>query len=130
MLSGHDITNEQLLENSVEFPGSVFCLGAEYDSLRDYIKMLEYLDELYYKTRDNKEKEKIGTYHKNLSVYLEDFLRVKFSKNNKFYKSTVYKLKKTKDVVRKHLETQAKIEVMFRYLSQLLEQLDTLVFTQ
>lgn len=95
---------------------------------QDYIKMLDYLDELYYKTQDKEEKEKIGTYHKNLSVYLEDFLRAKFANNNKFYKSAAYKLRKTKDAVRKHLETQSKIEVMFRYLSQLLEQIDALLY--
>lgn len=95
---------------------------------QDYIKMLDYLDEVYYKTQDKEEKEKIGTYHKNLSVYLEGFLRAKFAKNDKFYKSAAYKLKKTKAAVRTHLETQTKIEVMFGYLSRLLEQLDTLVF--
>ena len=41
MLKGHNITNEQFFENAVEFPSSVFCLGAQYDKLRDYIKLVD-----------------------------------------------------------------------------------------
>ncbi|MCD4656340.1 MAG: formylglycine-generating enzyme family protein [Planctomycetes bacterium] len=41
MLKGHNISNEQFFDNAVEFPSSVFCLGAQYDKLRDYIKAVD-----------------------------------------------------------------------------------------
>jgi hypothetical protein len=94
----------------------------------DYMQMLDYLDELYYKTEDEAEKKKFGAYYDNLSVHLEEFTKAKFANNDKFYKKAVHKLKKAKTTGRKHLETQTKIRALFRYLSQLLEQIDALLY--
>jgi hypothetical protein len=94
----------------------------------DYMRMLAYLDELYYKTENEAGKKKIGVYYDNLSVHLEEFTRAKFDNNNKFYKKAVNNLKKAKAAAKKHLETQTKIEVLFGYLSQLLEQIDALLY--
>jgi len=87
--------------------------------------MHEKLEELYYKTEESEEKEKLIIFHKNLSEKLEAVVRAKFDKNDKYYKSVIGRLRTVNREIRKHLETQVKIVELFKYLT---EQLDSVIF--
>jgi len=95
---------------------------------RDLSLMLEKLEELYYKTEEPEEKEKLIIFHKNLSEKLEAVVRAKFDKNGKYYKRVIDRLGTVNREIKKHLETQVKVVELFRYLTDLTEQLDSVIF--
>jgi hypothetical protein len=90
--------------------------------------ILEKLEDLYYKTEEPEEEEKLLIFHKNMSEKLETLVRAKFDKNDKYYKRVIDRLRKVNREIRKHLETQVKIVELFRYLTNLTEQLDAVIF--
>lgn len=90
--------------------------------------IIKKLEELYYKTEDSEEEEKLIIFHKNLSEKLETVVRAKFDKNDKYYKNVIDRLRKVNREIWKHLQTQVKIVELFRYLTDLTEQLDAVIF--
>ena len=90
--------------------------------------ILKKLEDIYYKTEDPEEEEKLIIFHKNLSEKLETVVRAKFDKNDKYYKRVIDRLLKVNREIKKHLEIQVKIVELFRYLTDLTEQLDAVIF--
>ena len=95
---------------------------------KEFSAMLKELEELYYRTEDEEEKEKLIAHHKNLSEKLEKVTRAQFDRNDKYYQEAIEKLKKTKKEITKHLKTQLQIVELFKYLTDFTEQLDALLF--
>ena len=95
---------------------------------KDLSEMLEKLEALYYKTEETEEKEKLFLFHKNLSEKLEAVIKAKFDKNGKYYKGVIDRLQAVNREIGKHLQTQVKIVELFRYLTDLTEQLDSVIF--
>jgi len=90
--------------------------------------MLKELEELYYRTEDEEEKEKLIAHHKNLSEKLEKVTRAQFDRNDKSFQEAIEKLNKTKKEISKHLRTQLQIVELFKYLTDFTEQLDAVLF--
>lgn len=86
------------------------------------------LDDLYYETKNKEEKEKIKVFSDNLSKLLEESVRSQFDENDKLYKEVVVKLKKTEREIEKLKKDLEKSVIVFEYLSELIYELDTLIF--
>ena len=91
-------------------------------------KVLDHLDKLYYETEKEEDREKLKTYFDNLSKLLEEAVRTRFDENDKLYKDTIKKLKETEKQIARLKTDLAKITGLFKTLSELMMQIDTLVF--
>lgn len=90
--------------------------------------LVKAVETLYYQTEDKAEKEKLWAYYKDLSDRLETAVRNRFDKNDKRYKQVIRKLKATKKEIAHFMETQLQLVELFRYLSDLMAQLDGFIY--
>ena len=97
------------------------------DLIKELADILYKLDNLYYETKSEEKKEKIKTHFNNLSVQLERAIRSQFDENDALYKVVVQQLKKAGNQLKKLKEDLEKITNIFKLLTDLSQQLDSLL---
>ena len=96
--------------------------------IKELAGILYNLNTLYYKEEKREEKEKLKIYFDNLSKLLEESVRAQFDENDELYIETVKTLKKIEKKIEKLKKDINKISGLFKNLSEMIMQIDTLLF--
>jgi hypothetical protein len=96
--------------------------------IKELAETLYKLNNLYYEVENKEDKEKLKSYFDTLSKMLEESIRTKFDEHDKLYLKTIETLKQTEKEIDRLKTDLKKITLLYKSLSDLLMQIDTLVF--
>jgi len=89
--------------------------------------LLEILDNLYYQVNDEAKKAEIHTYYKQISKFQKKLAQQLFDKNNELFLKSIDNLKASEKNLNELKNDLSKIEEMFKYITQITMELDTLI---
>lgn len=85
------------------------------------------VNKLYYEEKDEKVKKEFKDRFEKLSKLLEQAIRSQLDENDKTYKNAVKKIRKVNKKIEKLYAGLQKTDNIFVYLSEIIENLDTLL---
>jgi hypothetical protein len=100
-------------------------MGKETNEL---LALIAGLDTLYWKTEDREEKEKLLTHHRELSLRLEELVKKQFKSGDRAYLKLMNNLRAVNRQIGKFMTGQKKVVDIFKYLLDITEQLDAVLF--
>jgi ABC-type Na+ transport system ATPase subunit NatA len=100
-------------------------MGKETNEL---LALIAGVDSMYWKTEDREEREKLLTYHRELSVRLEELAKKQFKAGDRAYLKLMNNLRAVNRQVGKFMSGQKKVVDIFTYLVNITEQLDAVLF--